>query len=299
MAIHLRENQYHGINAHLHSYLQQHHDWSIFHSAHIIHLAEALQALLPPELGYLVIPERSLQIARDDLLTGDATASHTIPDVGIYKTPGMSGTSPASALNPATPGATISLIDTFSEPENVTGIIIYRQTRESVFGNPVTRIELLSPANKPPGTYYRQYVAKREETLLSGINLVELDYLHEQRSPLAFLSSYPKREPHAYPYVIVVGKPHPTLIEGKVDLYGFRVDDSIPSIAVPLEDSETVTVDLGTVYNHTFTLNPAFGLRAVNYETLPEGFDTYDTVDQQRIRDCMTRVAAVYNSRQQ
>jgi len=295
VAIHKRENQYHGVNAHLHSYLQQHHDWSMFHSEHITDLLRALQAVLPPESGYLVVSEKSLQIARDDLLTGDLTASRTIPDVGIYKTGGMSSASLSSGLKPATPGATLSLMDTFSEPENVTGVVIYRRTEESVFGTPVTRIELLSPANKPPGTYYRQYIAKREETLLGGINLVELDYLHQQRSPLASLPSYPKGEAKAYPYVIVVGKPHPTLAEGKLDIYGFRVDDPIPAIAIPLDGAETVTLNLNGTYNHTFGATAVYGLRIVDYETLPEGFDSYDAVDQQRIRDCMARVTKVHD----
>ena len=57
MAIHYRENQYAGINAHLHSYLQSEPaGWEEFHGMHISHLAETLDLLLPD--GYLVRPEK-------------------------------------------------------------------------------------------------------------------------------------------------------------------------------------------------------------------------------------------------
>lgn len=251
MPIHLRENQYRGINAHLHSYLQQHSDWSIFHGAHIIHLCESLQVLLLPESGYLAVPEKSLQIIR---------------------------------------------METLSEPKNVIGVVIYRQGEPGSLGTPVTRIELLSPGNKPPGSHYRQYLAKRDETLQSGINLVELDYLHQQRSPIGIVPDYTRREARSYPYVILVNTPYPTLAEGKTAIYGFRVDDFIPSISVPLAGDDRITFDLGAVYNHTFMSNFAYGLHIVNYGTEPEGFDTYDEEDQQRIRHRMTLVAEAFNS---
>jgi hypothetical protein len=53
-------NQYHGINAHLHSYLQATGKWSDFHVRHIPYLANALQKVLLP-LGYITSVETSLQ----------------------------------------------------------------------------------------------------------------------------------------------------------------------------------------------------------------------------------------------
>jgi len=155
----------------------------------------------------------------------------------------------------------------------------------------VTRIELLSPANKPPGSYYRQYLAKRDETLLAGINLVEIDYLHERRSPLAILPDYTRQEPHAYPYHILVSRPYPSLADGQTAIYGFRVDDPIPAIAIPLAGEDSVTLDLNAVYNHTFSSNLTYGLRIVDYEQPPPGFETYDAEDQQHIRSRMAAVA--------
>jgi len=291
MAIHLRENQYQGINAHLHSTLQQRGDWSIFHGMHITHLSEALQAILPPDSGYIVVPEKSLQIIRDDFFSGQAQMVRTIPDVGIYKASGGSNLISATP-QVATPGATVAVIDTFTEIETVNAIVIYKTQAEDedIFGKPITRIELLSPANKPPGSHYPQYISKRHDTLLSGLNLVEIDYLHERRAVLAILADYPQGEPKAYPYVILVSHPYPSLDEGTTDIYGFRVDDPIPTIAIPLAGNETIALDLGKVYNHTFISNFLYGLRLVDYEKIPEGFDTYDEVDQDHIKARMENV---------
>jgi hypothetical protein len=293
MPIHLRENQYRGVNAHLHSYLQQRGDWSIFHGEHISDLRGALQDLLPPESGYFVVSEKSLQIARDDLISGETSRSRIVPDVGIYKT--GEGLAPSAVpAYPASPGAEVSIVETLSEPENVVGIVIYRaQDDAEGLGAPVTRIELLSPANKPPGSHYRQYIAARVETLQSGINLVEIDYLNERRSPLAVLPDYTRHEPKSYPYVILVSRPYPSLEEGKTAIYGFRVDDPIPVIPIPLAGGEGVLLDLGAVYQQTFNSNYVYGLRIVDYEKLPEGYETYDDEDQRRIKARMEAVSEI------
>lgn len=288
MPIHRRSNQYRGINAHLHSYLQAHNAWSVFHGEHITHLRTALQDQLPPETGYFVVSERSLQITRDDLLTGDFSLSRSIPDVGIYKS--GEGEAKPTEQTIAIPGAEVSILDTFSEPENVTGVVIYSASPdETGLGQPVTRLELLSPANKPPGSHYRQYLAKRSETLQAGVNLVELDYLHERRSTLPVVADYTKRHSGAYPYVILSSRPYPSLAEGKTAIYGFRVDDPIPTIEIPLLKEESVILDLDTVYQHTFESNLAYGLRFVDYDNLPENVDAYDDTDKQRIQAVMTR----------
>jgi hypothetical protein len=289
MAIHTRENLYRGVNAHLHSYLQQEGDWSVFHGEHITHLREALQTLLPIETGYVVLAEKSLQYLRDDLVTSDITAARTVVDIGVYR-PFLSGED-VRAQVVTTPGATVSLVQTLIHPENVRAVVVYQLDSQSRFGKPVTRIELLSPANKPPGSHYGSYLEKREETLISGINLVEVDYLHQRRFPLKIVPSYPARQPQAYPYVIAVSSPHPSLEQGQTAFYGFRVDDPIPPIAIPLLGDDRVILDLNAVYNHTFAANTAYGMLIVDYAELPPGFDTYDTIDQQRIQARMAAAA--------
>ncbi len=61
MAIRSRKNQYVGVNAHLHSHLQNVSDgWDAFHGSHIVHIGENIDPLLPP--GYFVSLKRSMQI---------------------------------------------------------------------------------------------------------------------------------------------------------------------------------------------------------------------------------------------
>jgi hypothetical protein len=288
MPIYRTHNAYRGINAHLHSYFQQRGEWAVFHGVHITHLSEALQAVLPAESGYLAVPEKSLQIVRDNLM-GQVSRRRTIPDVGIYRPDrGEPLTDRSGAV---APGATVRLMETFFEPETVRSVVIRQVVDDDdPLGVPVTRIELLSPANKPPGSHYAQYLTNRDNTLLSGINLVELDYLHEQRSQLAVLPNYPRREAHAYPYVVAVSVPHPSVEEGRTDFYGFRVDDPLPAVAVPLAGEDEVTLDLNAVYQHTFASNRLFA-RLVDYGAPPLNFEAYDAEDQRRIQARMEAIA--------
>lgn len=294
MPIHFRENLYAGINAHLHSYFQQRGDWEIFHSEHLNDLSRALQDLLPPESGYLAVPERSLQITRYDLATGDVTERNTKPDVSIYQTETLTRIPHQSAA--AIPAMTIPLTETISETEYIPAVMIYKAEDDEIYGMPITRIELLSPANKPPGSHYQQYLTKRDDTLLSKINLVELDYLHERRSHLKILPNYVRREPKSSPYTILVSRPFPSPEEGATEIYPFHVDDPIPTISIPLMGADSVTLDFNRVYQHTFQSNFVYGLRIVDYEKLPEDFETYAVEDQARIRNKMAAAAQKPNT---
>ena len=113
---------------------------------------------------------------------------------------------------------------------------------------------MLSPGNKPPNALFHEYLAKRDETLFSGVNMVEIDYLHQSRSPIHILPNYPKREPGAYPYTILVGSPNPTFEEGVAEIHGFRVDDPIPEVMIPLAGDDRLEFDFGAAYNLTFLL---------------------------------------------
>ena len=80
-------------------------------------------------------------------------------------------------------------LDTLPEEKELTSLIIYR-VEPSGDDKPITRIELLSPSNKPNGSHYQKYISKRQYTLRSQLNLVEIDYLHE--NPTNSLDHSPK-----------------------------------------------------------------------------------------------------------
>jgi hypothetical protein len=125
---------------------------------------------------------------------------------------------------------------------------------------------------------------------------VELDYLHERRSPVKAVADYTRREKDSFPYTILVNNPLPELSKGRTDIYGFRVDDPIPAIKIPLAEADSVVVDFNAVYQHSFEQNNLYGMLIVDYEKLPEGFETYDEEDQRRIK---ARMQAVIEAQRQ
>lgn len=286
MPIHLRENQYRGVNAHLQSYLQSPGGgWEMFHAAHITHLTEAIDLLLPE--GYYSLNEKSLQLVIFDFEIGEQSASRTRPDIGLYQI--SPSTSPATS---GVPVATLPLIKIVLEDDPLSSTVIVQQREDGQF-TLITRIELLSPGNKPPGTHYRQYLRKRNETLDNGINLVEIDYLHETHLPSQLIPSYPHNEPNAYPNIILVSEPNSPLNRGRTSLYGCHVDEPVPLVEIPLTNDETITLNLGEVFHQTFASNRYYGIVIVDYEQLPLHFERYNPPDQERIRARMAAVQAV------
>lgn len=286
MTVHTKTNQYQGVNAHLHSYFQSKGGWSSFHTNHIADLARAINAILPP--GYLVDVEQSLQIREFHPDTGERIRKPE-PDITIYDTerkqPRQGNRPPGGAV--ATVIQPVAETLELDEDQYYPAVVVYQTEDDATLGSAVTRIELLSPSNKA-GDGYLQYREKRAAALKSGVRLVEIDYLHESRSPVKNLPLYPQ-QPNSFAYNITVSDPIPSLERGLAETYGFGVDDPIPTIAIPLADDDLVLVDFGAVYNQTFESLTAYS-RRVDYAELPEHFHTYSPADQARIRARMQAV---------
>jgi hypothetical protein len=155
MPLYSRKNLYRGVNAHLHSRLQgEPGGWEVFHSAHIIHLGEAIGDLLPP--GYLVEPEKSMQIRAFRPDSGEPTTTAQMrrpqPDITIYHE-FASEPPPSGKTQVTTPTLTLPAVESIppDAPEYLTSLVIYRVADTEGIGTPVTWVELLSPTNKPPG----------------------------------------------------------------------------------------------------------------------------------------------------
>jgi hypothetical protein len=292
MAIHLRQNQYRGVNAHLHSALQNEPGgWKVFHSSHINDLARAIDALLPP--GYEVALEKSLQIVEYHPDTGVKIRRRPEPDVTIYEVDPSEKSSTASFGSTAVPTLILPAIETVEQAEELylTSVIVYRTNEDE--RTAVTRIELLSPTNKPPGDGYLQYREKRNATLEEGIPLIEIDYLHETPPPIRGVPSYPDREAKSHPYYIAITDTRISLEEGETKVYAFVVDEPIRIVDIPLAGDEILTLDLNPVYNQTYESLSYFSNR-VDYEQEPMRFETYSEADQQRIKARMAAVLQAY-----
>jgi hypothetical protein len=297
MAIKFRKNIYNGVNAHLHSSLQNEDSaWEVFHSSHITHIATQIDKQLPQ--GYIVEPERSLQIREYHPTTGEpifVRRKYPKPDITIYETESSRAASLIKSNPLATaPTLTLPAIESIEDDEDtyLRAVIIRELQADGTFGKAVTWIELLSPTNKPPGEGYIQYREKRTSTLHSGIVLVEIDYLHQTRSPIKGVNSYPDRENDSFAYSVVVTNPQPDLQTGKMETYGLHVDQNLPLVEIPLSKDNKLTFDFGKAYNETYESLQAFSYR-VDYEQLPIKFDTYNGADQKRILAVMERAKTI------
>lgn len=156
-------------------------------------------------------------------------------------------------------------------------------------GRAITRLELLSPANKKRGSHYPAYSRNRRIALRGGMPLVEIDYLHESQSPILGIPHYPD-EAQSYAYHITVNDPRQA--NQHVQDYGFGVDEPFPRIPIPLADTEQVILDLNQVYPNTF-YDYRWGDQ-IDYASLPERFDTYHPTDQARIQAMMKQIQTAH-----
>lgn len=286
MAIHAAKNPYPGINAHVNSFLQaETGEWESFHSIQITYLVETLNEVLPT--GYFAHAERSMQIS--EIAVPSSKPQKTRADIMIYQADESKKiTSPQSKVAPTNTYEAILLLEelTLEDESPVSAIVIYEG-----IGVPVTRIELLSPANKVGGSHHRKYIERRIETLSSGIHLVELDYLHELPPIVPKHPSYSKAEKGSTPYLVVITNLRTSFEDGQIQVYGFGVDEPFPPVPIPLANDDILEFDLGVPYNRTYASSRLFHL-AIDYSQPPLHFDRYLPADRERIEQRMKHIAA-------
>jgi hypothetical protein len=149
MPVHLQDNPYAGINAHLMSYLQTpQEEWAAFHNVHIVDIAKKIDSVLP--CGYYAVSEASLQL-RDDS-EALVKRSYSVADVMIRN---RSHPDFSTDVTPGAVVATMPLSETLNEEYYWNATVIYQKGEGSGGkGRPITRIELLSPANKQGGSHH-------------------------------------------------------------------------------------------------------------------------------------------------
>lgn len=174
----MAKNLYPGINPHLNSALQTvGGDWEIFHALCIGYLGHEIEAHLPEH--YYVKDEKSLQIRTLDISLDPPEIQEThrnIPDVMVFRENQRSDV--VLTISPVSleqiPSLILPIEALLEHEEDFRSIVVYDEHS----GKPVTRFEVLSPRNKPPFSYFSQYRYNRYETLLAGLRLIEIDWLH-------------------------------------------------------------------------------------------------------------------------
>ena len=279
MPIRADRNMYPGINPHLNSALQQSGGgWKSFHTYHLIMLAQHLNSALPG--AYYAEAEASLQIRVYDP-PAERDSPHR-PDVMISRLAGAPATEAVAISNPV-PTHVLTLDEALDPFEELVALVIYHDNR------PVTRIELLSPANKAPGSHHDSYISKRAETLHSGLRLVEIDFLHERRPTLTSIPDYSAKEAGALPYHILLMDPRLSRVEGPIKEYSFGLLDPLPVLNLPLDGEDVVPVDFGNIYDQTLRQRPY--LYKIDYAQEPVNMGAYSEADQAAIRAQMAQIA--------
>jgi hypothetical protein len=195
--------------------------WPDFHGSFLIELRTRLNLILPT--GYVARWDRYVWVDEDqqERLLGR-------PDVFVSQT--NISPPPSAGAAVLTGPATVLLPMPEAKGKPVLRIFDARGKRV------VTVIEMLSPANKSRGVDHEAYLAKRQEYLNSGTNLVEIDLLRGgQRAPV-------EGDPVPCDYCILVSRAADFPCAG---FWPLTIRDSLPPIPIPLDPGvEDVCVSL-------------------------------------------------------
>jgi hypothetical protein len=202
-------------------YLENPSRWPEFHGALLFCFRAALNAVLPPR--YVASVDLHVWLHEPDAETRTRIGK---PDVYLTDQPGTTG--------PASGGATATL----PAPAVVLLPVVrrvgprYLRILDSLDRRVVTVVELLSPSNKDLGADRDQYLAKRNEYLATGLNLVEIDLLRAGHRPSL---GEPMPPPGAYLVFVSRAADFP-----QVGIWTFTIRDALPEIPVPLDPEDGV-----------------------------------------------------------
>jgi hypothetical protein len=196
--------------------------WGDFHAGMIIAMREELNARLP--LDYIAESDLYVWIHEPD-----AKTRLRKPDVYVAEH--------AEKMRPTATKAVVRAPQQLILPAVPMEGNKYLRIIDAEDHQVITVIEILSPDNKKSGPDRDGYLAKRNEYLASGVNLVEIDLLRRgKRMPLG--DSPPERSD----YYVLVERGHEM---PRVDFWPFSVRDALPDIPVPLgEDVEECLLPL-------------------------------------------------------
>ena len=284
MPIQAPKNLYRGVNPHLNSFLQRKgtranpSQFEGFHSIYVGGIRSYLNRHLPP--NYKAVSEQSMQV------TSRIGEDNPKPDVAIVRKRLSTTSAQMSAV--AEPTWEEELIVEL-EPEEQMMAVVIQELEQDRSEKIVARLELISPANKPGGSYHDQYRVRQSECRRDQIPLVEIDFLHERKPVIPTIPLYPV-DSDSKAYYIALTDPRPE--QAKRKTYGFSVGESLPTISIPLAGTEIVVTNFDEIYQSCFEIE-RMGL-GLDYSLLPERFETYSADDQQRIKTRMAEIAQEY-----
>lgn len=205
--------------------------WTDFHSAYINALREFLVAVLDPR--YIAVVEERVYLERGS----EQPSASIVPDVSVVIDQPLSSTN-----HPTTDVASVPVHIPVSMPQTFRETFIELRLAEG--SELVTVVEVLSPTNKRAGQGRTEYLAKRDQVLMSAVNMVELDLLRGGE-PLPMAAPLPRADG----YIIVCEASRLPMSEG----WPISLRAPLPRINVPLKGSDPPAVlDLQVVFQTVY-----------------------------------------------
>jgi len=224
-------NPFPGVNP----YIEAEGYWQDFHRTFINYLREAVLTKLPD--GYdATIDEHTLVI--------DPESKHklNIPDVAILRTrrPAIDPPDRTRTFVPSSGAVLLEPAPVVVEERREVWIEIRRRVNDDL----ITSIEVLSPSNKQfPG--WEEFRVKRENVLVGGANLVDIDLLVAGRR-LRFKQPLPAGEYYAY---VTRAAQRP-----QTEVFSWPLQQRCPMIPIPLASTDPdVQIELQDVFDLAFT----------------------------------------------
>ena len=151
---------------------------------------------------------------------------------------------------------------------------LFVEIREPTRGHKlITRIEILSPANKRRGPDHEAYRKKQGEVLDGDANLIELDFLRAGARvlPNAEIVAFLGQSDPPPDYLVLVSRAWRRVDAGMgYEAFPRGLRECLPCIPIPLHEGEPeVPLDLQFVANRAYDSGP-YGRGAVDYSRPPE-----------------------------
>ena len=228
-------------------YLENPSDWQGFHNALITHMAEAIQAVLPP--AYVAKVESRCLIERADAVIA------VRPDLAVVE--------PERGRVPA-PSGHLAVLERTAQSDPPLRLRVFpieeieeRQAYLNIVDRRgrqvITAIEILSPTNKNTrDAGHTVYLAKQGEILSSRASLLEINLLRSGAPAVAVpLSVIPADRPWDYLTCLHRGG------RGyEYEVWPSRLQEPLPRVAIPLGDNDPdIVFDLQALLTQTYEAN--------------------------------------------
>jgi hypothetical protein len=228
-------------------YLEQPTMWPDVHNSLIVAMRDAIQAQLSASYIAVITPYVTLES-----IEITPTRQAFVPDIGVLQ----DDTSTSSPVSMAIAEPPLTVPAPMTIPTRYARIEIRSVTHDTL----ITSIELLSPANKRPGTDGADsYETKRQEIFQSGVHLLEIDLLRggvrpRLAQPLPTMS-----------YFVFLSRAYRRPL---VDVWPIALRDAIPVVPVPLTYPDPdVPLDLNRILHQVYR-NARYE-RRIDYRTDP------------------------------